>query len=231
MENHGNQETIPSTLLLTVSVFFVVSLFCVSFMSYKLVSVGHFVMSAATFVVPLWYLCGDMITELYGYKLTRKLIWITAFISIFFSAFLILLIHLPSPAKWRYQPYYNYIIGHILRINLSDMLGILCGGFINSIVLSKWKIFIKGRFYWFRSLCSSMIGQAVYIIIALPIIFYGMVSFKDMIEIMIASFTGKAIIILVTIWPVSFLVRLLKDTQQLDKYDYGVNYNPFKLDK
>lgn len=218
-----------SIVLPTLSVFLVLSIFSVSFMSYKLVAVGSHVMSAATFVVPLWYLLGDVTTEIYGYKVTRKLIWISLTVTLLFSVILEGLIYLPSPASWQYQADYDHILGHLVRISLSDFIGIFVGGFVNSIALSKWKILLKGKYYWCRSLASSIVGQAVYIVIALTMIFYGMVSNKDLLEIMLASLIAKAIIIVIAVGPVAFCVNLIKTIEKTDVYDYGVNYNPFKI--
>lgn len=218
-----------SIVLPTLATFFVLTLFSAQFLSYKMVSVDKFVMSAATFVVPLWYLLGDAITELYGYRITRKLIWVTMITTIIFSILLQSLIHLPSPTGWKYQPDFDYVLGHLLRIALADFVGIFLGGFINSIALSKWKILFKGKYYWSRSLASSIVGQAVYILIALPYIFYGMVSTKVLLEIMLASLIAKSLIVILAIGPISLLVKVLKVVEKTDPYDYHINYNPFKF--
>ena len=189
---------------------YAISLFATQFLSYKIVSVGPYVMSAATFAVPVWYLIGDIITEIYGYEVTKKLIIGSIIACIFFSIFLEFLIVLPSPATWTHQKDFDYVVGSIARVALANAMGSLIGGVVNSFALAKWKLLLKGKYFAIRSLGSSIIGQIIFIVLALPIVFWGKVSMTEMLQIMMASLIIKIIILLVGVYPTSLVVLILK---------------------
>lgn len=216
-------------LLIVLSALLVLSIYSAQFLTYKEVAIGRYVMSAGTFLVPFYYLLGDMITELFGFRMTRKLIWLSLICTFLFSALVQGLSCLPPPLGWHYQQDFSYVFGHLIRISVADFIGIFAGGFVNSIAISKWKVLVRGRYYWWRSLTSSFVGQLVYIVLAVPLMLYGAVSNLHLMEIMLASLIVKSILIVVAVLPVSFLVGVIKVTQHLDVYDHGVNYNPFKM--
>lgn len=216
-------------LLPTLAMFLVLSLFTTEFLSYKLISIGGYVMSAASFSIPLWYLFSDMITELYGYQMIRKLIWVSL-ISIFLFALLMQgLILLPSPKNWMHQPHYNHVIGRLFKITVANFIGIFLSGFLNSILLSKWKILLKGKYYWCRCLGASIVGYIVYIVVVPTILFYGLVAETHLVQIMIASLITKIIVTAIAATPISLLVRIIKNHFKMDVDDHEVSFNPFKM--
>lgn len=228
-KNFTSSKESPGVVLSILAILLALSLYSAQFLSYKLVTVGNHIMPASGFVIPLWYLFGNVATEIYGYKASRKLVWLSLIATLLFLAFLEGLIRLPPPGDWQYQFYYDYVIGHLIKVFLAGFIGIFVGGFVSNALLSKWKILAKGKYYWFRSLISSIVGQAIYIVIALIPIFYDLVSTKELIGIMLISLLAKVIIVAILISPIAFMVNKLKKLENTDVYDYSVSYNPFKF--
>jgi uncharacterized PurR-regulated membrane protein YhhQ (DUF165 family) len=109
------------------------------------------------------------------------------------------------------------------KIAFADALGSLAGGLINSWVLSRWKVLVKGKYFALRSLGSSIIGQIVFILIALSIIFVGQEPLSQVIEIMIASLLTKSVMAMACVYPVSLAALLIKS---IEGYDYHDHFTP-----
>ena len=196
---------------------------------YKVISIGTFSASASTLIMPFWFVLGDIIAEVYGYKIARKLIWM-AIIYQFLFAFVcaeMISLHTTSPSP--HQEAYNHILGKLPRIAFSSFIAILAGAFINAYVISKWKILLCGKYFWLRSLGASSIGELIFTGVAYISEFLGVVPLASLLELMIASYVIKLILNPILVIPSTLVVYLLKRAENLDTYDYGVNFNPFKL--
>lgn len=190
--------------------FYAVSLFSAQFMTYKLVSFSFYTFSAGTLICPIWYLIGDLITELFGYKITRNLIFITNFVFILFSLLFSLIIKLPSPEYWSHQSDYNYVIGNLPKIAVLGVLGIILGGLFNSFLLSKLRVLVKGKFFALRSFFSGILGHCIFIIIVAPILFWGTMPFNKIVQFMLESLLTKTIMLMILVYPNALVLYILK---------------------
>jgi queuosine precursor transporter len=177
---------------------------------------------------PLSYIFGDILTEVYGYKKSRHVIWLGFFAAIMMSLVFILVGKLPPAAGWENQDAYDKILGLTPRIVVASLLAYFCGGFSNSFVLAKMKILTKGKWLWTRTIGSTIVGEffdsLIFVMIAfagiLPgsLIFTLIVSnyiFKTSVEILFTPFTYK-------------VINFLKKKEQEDFYDYDTDFNPFR---
>ncbi len=197
---------------------------------YKIISIGSFSASASTIIMPLWFVIGDIITEVYGYKLAKQLIWIAIIFQFLFAFACSGLINLNAPMGWPHQDAYNQVLGKLPRVALASFMAIVSGAFINAYIISKWKIILCGKYFWLRSLGASAAGELFFTIIAYTTEFGGILPFQKLIHLIIISYVIKLILNPILIIPSSFLVFLLKKYENIDKYDVGVNFNPFMID-
>lgn len=198
-------------------------------MAVKIVQIGWLSLTGATFIFPISYIFGDILTEVYGYKASRKVIW-AGFLSLIFMSLCYWLVQLlPSAPFWHNQQSFELILGIVPRIVLGSIIGYFAGEFSNSYVLSKMKIWTNGRHLWTRTIGSTIIGEAVDSFLFVFIAFIGNIPLPGLISMVVSIYIIKVIYeILVT--PVTYLiVGKLKHLEGIDVYDRGVNYNPFKI--
>jgi queuosine precursor transporter len=190
---------------------------------------------AGTILFPVSYIFGDILTEVYGYKKSRKVIW-TGFLCLGISSVIFWIIKiLPGEVTWEGyagDSAYNAILGGMSSggIVIASLLGYLCGEFTNSFTLAKLKIYTKGHFLWVRTIGSTIVGELVdtfiFVIVA---IYFGIFPISLLVTLVLSNYVFKCgIEALMT--PVTYaVVTGLKRLEQEDYYDYGTNFNPFTL--
>jgi uncharacterized integral membrane protein (TIGR00697 family) len=184
-----------------------------------------------TLIIPLAYSLSDIITEVYGYNEMRRIMWASIFILYAVAIVLYVLMKFPSPPSSKgIDNAYKIVFHPFLRDVFTYSIAALAGIFLNSYLLSKWKILIRGKYFWMRSLGSSAIGEFIFVLTFGILAFYGVFPLKELIGILTFSYCYKIICNLLTIIPSSFVVLLLKYREGIDTYDNGIIFNPFKLD-
>jgi uncharacterized integral membrane protein (TIGR00697 family) len=213
--------------LITISVFFVAVLLISNIASTKIVDFGYFTFDGGTLLFPLSYIFGDILTEVYGYKNSRKVIWLG-----FFSAFIMSLVFivvgiLPPAPGWENQSAYEAILGSTPRIVLASLVAYLCGSFSNSIIMAKMKILTKGKHLWTRTIGSTVVGEFIDSTLFILIAFAGVLPSSLLLTLIASNYIFKTMIeILFT--PITYrIVRFLKKNEGADVYDTETKLNPF----
>jgi len=189
-------------------------------LTYKYIQFGPIYFSAEALIFPLTYTITDIIAEVYGYNKAREIIWLVFLFDFIFALFTFILIKTPSPTT-ELQTTYNYVFHDLLRGTLAEVVGVLSGIFINIYAISRLKILTKGRYFWLRSIGSSLVGEAILVLVSMPILFIGKSDTGSL---------GTLIIFAVAIvYPATIAVRIVKHIEQLDVYDYNVSFNPFAV--
>lgn len=222
--NQSNYKhlTLLSMLYMTIKLITVLLI-------YKVIVIGYFSATASTLIMPFWFFLGDVITEVYGYEITRQLIWIAIFCQFVFALVCAEMIRLPSPAMWAHQAAYDQVLGKLPRVAFASFLAIVCGAFINAYALAKWKILYKGKSFWKRSLGSSAIGEIIFTMIAYLIEFAGVVPTLNLMQLMAISVGVKLILSPFLVIPATLIASALKKSEGIDVYDHHTDFNPFKL--
>ncbi len=194
--------------------------------------IGEYIYGTGVLFFPLSYLFGDILTEVYGYARSRKVIWAGFGALIFASVMSYVVTSLP-PAKTmspEQQAAVNLIFGQTWRIVIASLLGFWAGEFINSFVLAKMKLLTAGRFLWTRTIGSTFAGEAVDSLIFYPIAFLGTWPNEQVFSVMIGNYFLKVFWeILAT--PLTYkIVGFLKRAEHEDFYDRETNFNPFTID-
>ena len=188
---------------------------------------------AGTILFPISYIFGDILTEVYGYKQSRRVIWV-GFVCLALSAFIFWIVRLmPGEATW--QGYagdgaYNAILGGMSSggIVLASLAGYWTGEFTNSFILAKMKVLTEGRWLWARTIGSTVFGQlvdtVVFVVVASG---FGVFPWSLFLTLTVTNYIFKcAVEALMT--PVTYMVvGPLKKAEAEDYYDRGTNFNPF----
>jgi len=196
----------------------------------KVCSLWGFSFGAGVLFFPISYLFGDILTEVYGYARSRRVIW-SGFAGLGFAAFMSWGIRVLPPAPaWPHQASYDVIFGQTPRIVAGSLSAFWAGEFANSYVLAKMKLLTSGRFLWTRTIGSTIAGEAVDTLIFYPIAFGGFWSPQLLIQVMVANYLIKVGWEVVAT-PLTYkVVNFLKRAEHEDYYDRDTDFNPFALE-
>ncbi len=209
-----------------ITALFITCLITANIIAVKVVNIGPFVLPAAIVIFPLSYIFGDILTEVYGYRLTRQVIWLGFLCNLIFVIFVRIGQALPSASFWAGQEAYDTILGYTPRLLLASFLGYLAGEFANSFILAKMKVLTRGSWLWSRTISSTIIGQALDTSIFIIIAFWGIPSLAMMI---LFHWLAK-IIIEATFTPLTYVtVNYLKKKEMVDTFDNETSFNPFSI--
>lgn len=213
----------------TITALFVAVLIISNVASSKIVNFGFFTFDGGTLLFPLSYIFGDILTEVYGYKKSRKVIWL-GFISIFVMAAIFMIVGaLPAASDWNNQDAYDKILGLTPRIVIASLIAFLSGEFSNSFVLAKLKIVTKGKMLWARTIGSTVVGELIDSSIFILIAFWGVLPSGLLATLIVSNYLFKTgVEILFT--PLTYkIVNFLKKVEHEDYFDYKTDFNPFTV--
>jgi queuosine precursor transporter len=195
--------------------------------SAKWVSLGPFSFDAGTILFPVSYIFGDILTEVYGYRKSRQVIWIGFACSILMAVVFVIIGALPAANGWNNQEAYDKIFSTTPRLVLGSLIAYFAGEFSNSYVLAKMKIFTRGRWLFTRTIGSTIVGESLDSVLFTFIGFAGILPMSTLIAGMVSNIVFKiGFEALAT--PVTYaLVKFLKKNEKSDMYDYKTNFNPF----
>ena len=193
--------------------------------------IGEYIYGAGVLFFPISYLFGDILTEVYGYKRSRRVIW-TGFGALIFASLMSFIVtSLPAARTMsaEQQAAVNLIFGQTWRIVLASLLGFWAGEFTNSFVLAKMKVKTGGRWLWMRTIGSTVAGEAVDSLIFYPIAFLGTWSNEQVVGVMIGNYLLKVLWETVATPFTYVIVDFLKRVEHEDYFDRDTDFNPFTL--
>jgi uncharacterized integral membrane protein (TIGR00697 family) len=182
---------------------------------------------AAVIVFPISYIFGDILTEVYGFRWARRVIWLGFACNLVFVLFAWVGQLLPAASLWENQTAYETILGYTPRLLAASFAGYLVGEFANSYIMAKMKIRTKGRQLWARTIGSTLVGEGLDSAIFIIIAFAGTAAFAPV--LIIYHWLAKTgIEVLAT--PLTYTaVNWLKKKEGIDTYDYKTSFNPFAI--
>jgi len=195
----------------------------------KVVTILGFSFGAGILFFPISYFFNDILTEVYGYARSRKVVW-AGFGALGFASFMAwVVIKLPPAQGWIHQAAYETVFGQTWRIVLASLLAFFSGEFVNSFVLAKMKLFTSGKFLWMRTIGSTIAGEMMDSLIFYPLAFYGFWPNDLLITVMLTNYVLKVSWEVVAT-PVTYkVVGFLKRKENEDYYDRDTNFTPFSI--
>jgi uncharacterized integral membrane protein (TIGR00697 family) len=161
-----------------ITAFFVAVLLISNVASSKILVLGPFTFDGGTIIFPLSYIFGDILTEVYGYRKSRQVIWIGFACAILMAAVFTLVGILPPASDWDGQAAYDRILGTTPRIVAGSLIAYFAGEFSNSFLLAKMKILTRGRWLFTRTIGSTVVGQGVDTVFFVMVAFAGTFSWS-----------------------------------------------------
>ena len=186
-----------------------------------------------TLLFPLSYVFADILTEVYGFRASRRVIW-TGFACLALSSLCFgLLKILPGEAAWESstgQAAYDAVLGGMSYggIVLASLAGYLAGEFSNSVILSRMKLLLRGRFLWMRAIGSTLAGELLDSVVFVSIAsLTGVFNWDSFVSLVFTNYALKCALEVVLTPFTYWVCALLKKAEDIDVYDEGVRYTPF----
>jgi hypothetical protein len=227
-QDSGVQGRYSLWFLLVASIF-ITCLIASNIIAVKLVSVFGLLLPAAILVFPISYIFGDVLTEVYGYRQARRVIWLGFFCNLITVVAIWLGQILPAASFWDGQAAYERILGYTPRLLGASFLAYLVGEFANSFVLAKMKIATQGRWLWTRTIGSTLVGQGLDSTVFMTLAFAGTIPLSGLANAIVVQWLSKSIYEAI-VTPLTYgAVNFLKRKEGLDAFDYDTQFNPLLI--
>ncbi|MGV3740219.1 MAG: queuosine precursor transporter [Gammaproteobacteria bacterium] len=223
-----NESKTPNKYLFFIAYLYLAFMLADQVLMYRMVQIGQFSsLTAGVFLMPLYYFTGDMLAEVYGFRIARNLVYLVSICSIIFAVIISVLNTLPIPNDWLHRADYDYVFGRLMRSSIGGLFAVLSGSYINAYLISKLKVMIKGRFFIIRSVTSSALGEAVQMVIGCLLLFTGVIPWENLWKLMLELYIWQISLGALVATIGSILVRKLKQTEG-EPLEQQVIFNPFK---
>ncbi len=214
-----------------VVAFFVTALITANITSVKIIGLFGFVVDAGVIIFPISYIFGDVLTEVYGYRRARQVIWLGFFCNLLAVGAIVLGGALPAAPFWEGQQAYETILGYAPRLLFASFCAYLVGEFANSYVLAKMKVATNGRWLWSRTIGSTVVGQGLDSTVFVVLAFTGMVPTGALFGIILVNWVFKSVYEAAATPLTYLIVGFLKRQENSDVYDRDISFNPFLVTK
>jgi queuosine precursor transporter len=225
MEQNNSKQY--SALFLVISMVFVSSLIISNTIATKIVMIGSLSVAAGIICFPISYIITDIVTEVYGYRRAKIMIW-TGFGCLAFMSLAYAIAAWLAPAPFfTNEGAFDTIFSQVPRIALGSLAGYLVGSFANSIIMSKMKIWTKGRHLWSRTIGSTIVGEAADSTVFAVVAFAGLFPPAQLAMIAFSGFLLKTLYEVVATPLTYVIIGKVKAVEGIDTFDSNQTYNPF----
>ena len=223
------QSTGHSPWFVLVVALFVTCLITSNIIAVKLIDVRGLVLTAAIIIFPISYIIGDVLTEVYGYRAARRVIWLGFLCNVIVVLAILAAGALPAAPFWGDQDAFTAILGYAPRLLAASFLAYLVGEFTNAYVLAKMKIATEGRLLWTRTIGSTVVGQGLDSVIFVTVAFAGEIPLPAMLVAIVSQWLVKCAYEAAAT-PLTYMaVGFLKRRDGRDVYDRNIRFNPFVI--
>ena len=218
-----------SVYFMLLGILFNVCLITSNLLGTKVINLFGYGVTGGLLVFPISYIINDCVSEVWGYKKARLIIW-TGFLSNFFVVLLgLIAVVIPPAPYWEGAEHFNFVFGFAPRIAVASLLAFVVGSFLNAYVMSRMKLRDKEKRFSLRAIVSTLVGETSDSIIFFPIAFGGVLTGSQLLQMMLLQIvlkTAYEIIIL----PVTIrVVKKIKSLEGTDVYDENISYNIWKV--
>lgn len=233
-QKQSSQRSSLSVTFVWIAVAFSVCLVISNIFELRFWQVGSLPLqlTGGIIIFPISYILNDCITEVYGYRKSRLVIWIGFAMCLFVSVTSFAITALPRPLyeeNYTISDSFNTLFALVPRTNIASLLAFLGGSTVNAYVMSKMKISSGGRRFGYRAIVSSVLGELSDSLIFFPVAFAGLLPFEGLVSFMVTQVILKTLYEIIILPFTNIFVRWLKVREGMDTYDVGISYNPFRI--
>lgn len=188
-------------------------------MSLKFFEVGGMKFGAGMIFFPFSLILGDIVTEVYGFQKTRRIIFAALGGYVFFALASQIVIALPPAAEWTLQQPFETIFKQIPRVFLAGCLGYLAGELCNAYIMSRMKISTNGKHFWLRAIVSTIVGEAANTSVFQLTAFLGVMPTAFLLKVILNGTMLKTILEIIILPVTSLICQMLKRAEGVDYFD------------
>ena len=212
-----------------LAMLFVAFLMLANLTTQKLVAFGPGMLTGGDFIYPATYIISALLTEVYGYAMSRRVIWFGLGCNVMMMAAIKLVILLPPAANWNDQALLVAVLDRTPQIVLASFSAFMIGEFTNTYILAKTKVFTSGKFLGLRAVGSTIVGQAIDSVLFTLIAFWGFLNWHELGVLTITMYAFKLVVELFALPLIYIIARFLKQQEGVDIFDRHTKFNPFLL--
>lgn len=238
LEEHNTPKHSRTRQTLTVSPYFVIivalyvtCLITANIIAVKLINIGPWVAPAGVLVFPVAYIVGDVLTEVYGYSMARRVIWLGFACNALAVGAIALAGTLPAPSYWDAGSAYHRILGSTPRLLGASFAAYLVGEFANAYVLARLKVLTRGRFLWTRTIGSTVVGEGLDSLVFITFAFAGTagIDFPALRQLILTQWLIKSAYEVLCTPLTYWVIATFKRIEGLDAFDEKTDFNPLAL--
>ncbi len=218
-----------SVLFMLAGILFATCLLISNILATKILMIGPWAAPAGVLIFPIAYILNDVITEVWGFRKARLIIWTGFAVNILAVLFFTVGIVIPGAPFWQNQEAFATVLGNTPRIVLASLSAYLIGSFLNAFVMSRMKVLTKGKGFSGRAILSTVAGESADSMVFIGIAFSGVFPVGVLVTMIFTQAMLKTVyeilILPVTIWVVGFVKR----TEGVDTFDNNLSYNLFRI--
>ena len=228
------KSNVFSTRFLVMAVTLIVCLITSNFFVPRLWQVAGLPLqlSGAVLLFPVSYIINDCITEVYGYRKARFVIWLAFILSAFVALMAQFVCWLPEPLQDGSKPVaesFNSLFAMVPKTTAASLLAFLVGSTVNAWIMSRMKVRSGGRLFGVRAILSSVGGELADSLIFFPIVFWGVMPLGAAFQLAVTQVCAKVLYEIVILPLTAWFVKYTKRAEGVDVLDEGISYNPFKI--
>ncbi len=220
-----------SVSFMLMGILFNVCLIAANLLETKVIQVGDLTVTAGLLVFPVSYIINDCISEVWGFRKARLIIWSGFAMNFFVVALGMVAVALPSASFWEGEEHFNFVFGMAPRIVVASLLAFLVGSFLNAYVMSRMKIVSQGKRFAWRAIASTVVGETADSLIFFPIAFGGVIVWPELLVMMGVQVILKSLYEVIILPVTMQVVRAVKRIDGNDVYDEDVSYKFWKINE
>jgi len=218
-----------SVAFMMCGLLFTVCLIIANIVGQKLIVVAGVDITAGLLIFPITYIINDLIAEVWGYRKMRLIIWNGFLMNFLVAVVFRLSIWAPASPHFQHQEAFAQILQSAERLVIASFIAFLFGSFLNAYVMSKMKIWQRGRHFSVRAVASTIVGEGADSLVFFTIAFSGVLGHRSLLMLIVTQTALKTAYEIVALPLTNMVVKWVKKHEQTDVIDHGISYNPFKV--
>jgi len=214
---------------MVLGVIFIVCLIVSNFLEAKIIQLGPVTTTAGLLLFPISYIINDCVSEVWGFKKARLLIWAGFAMNFMVVGVAQIAVVLPAAPFWEGGDGFNFVFSMSPRIVTASLCAFLVGSFMNALIMSKMKISSGGRNFSIRAIVSTLAGESADSLIFFPIAFGGLIPNHTLLIMVFTQALLKSLYEVIVLPVTIRVVRYVKKIEGVDVYDTNTSFNPFKI--
>jgi uncharacterized integral membrane protein (TIGR00697 family) len=218
-----------SALYVFFGILFTSCLLISNIISVKLIQFGSWTITAGIIIFPVAYIVNDVISEIWGFKKARFIIWCGFLMNLLAILIYTAAVAMPASEFWQGQSGFTQILQSTPRLAISSLIAYLTGSFLNSMIMSKMKVKSQGKHFSVRAIASTLAGESADSVIFITIAFAGLVPFPVLLQMIAIQIVVKTLYEILVLPVTIRVVKTIRKYEGDEAFDEGISYNPFKL--